>query len=395
MRNKLLFAFFFLLIATVFYTPVSYSANPTYSITLANEVQTAANVYEFDIYLLRTGADALELGGLQIGLTYNAAALNGGTLAATWVSGSTDAAIVAAQGNPKSIGVAGGIIRGAATVPSGGAGTGAIISNTPPGMRYGRMRLTNSVNFSSQALSIAWTFITYPTKLSAYLPAGGGGTNTEITDPAEFLNTLANGTLPVELNSFTSTVSEREVNLNWITKTEINSSRFEINRALVNSKETTVTWASVGVVQATGSSNSPNKYTFTEKDLQAGKYQYRLKIIDNNGSFKYSSVIETEVALPKNFEVSQNYPNPFNPTTRINYSLPFNSNVSLEIFNIAGERIGQIVNEEQSAGYYSVNFNSSTLYRSLASGVYIYRVIAVNKSTGNVFSSIKKMMLLK
>jgi hypothetical protein len=57
--------------------------------------------------------------------------------------------------------------------------------------------------------------------------------------------------------------------------------------------------------------------------------------------------------------------------------------------------MGQIVNEEQSAGYYTVNFSSSNLNRSVASGVYIYKINAVDKSTGNVFTSIKKMMLLK
>jgi hypothetical protein len=57
--------------------------------------------------------------------------------------------------------------------------------------------------------------------------------------------------------------------------------------------------------------------------------------------------------------------------------------------------MGQIVNEEQSAGYYTVSFSSSALNRSIASGVYIYKINAVDKSTGNIFTSIKKMMLLK
>jgi hypothetical protein len=118
-------------------------------------------------------------------------------------------------------------------------------------------------------------------------------------------------------------------------------------------------------------------------------------MIDNDGSYKLSDVVETEITVPKNFELSQNYPNPFNPSTRINYSLPFDSRVTLEVYNITGERLGQIVNQEQSAGYYTVNFSSSALNRSIASGVYIYKINAVDKSSGNVFTSIKKMMLLK
>jgi hypothetical protein len=95
------------------------------------------------------------------------------------------------------------------------------------------------------------------------------------------------------------------------------------------------------------------------------------------------------------FRLDQNYPNPFNPSTRINYNLPFDSNVILEIFNITGERIGQLVNKEQPAGHYSVDFNAAAINKNISSGVYFYRITAVNKVTGNIFSSIKKMILIK
>ena len=114
-------------------------------------------------------------------------------------------------------------------------------------------------------------------------------------------------------------------------------------------------------------------------------------MIDNDGTFEYSKVIETEVTTPKNFELSQNFPNPWNPSTKINYNLPFDSKVTLEVYNITGERISQLVNEEQSAGYYSVDFGSS----KLSSGVYFYRITALDKVIGNNFSAIKKMILIK
>jgi hypothetical protein len=190
-------------------------------------------------------------------------------------------------------------------------------------------------------------------------------------------------------------VNGRQVNLSWETKTETNTSQFEIERSLIDTKVAAATWASVGTVKAAGTSTTPKKYSYTEKNLQTGKYQYRIKMIDNDGSYKLSDVVETEIALPKNFELSQNYPNPFNPSTRINYSIPFDSRVTLDVYNITGERMGQIVNQEQSAGYYTVNFSSSALNRSVASGVYIYKINAVDNATGKVFTSIKKMMLLK
>lgn len=194
------------------------------------------------------------------------------------------------------------------------------------------------------------------------------------------------GLLPIELFTFSSNIDERNIQLNWETKTEKNSYKFDIERGT-----STANWETIGSVKAAVLSNSPKDYTFTDKNLQAGKYQYRLKMIDNDGSFNYSNIIETEVTTPKNFELSQNYPNPFNPTTKIDYLVPVDSKVILEVYNIAGQKVSELVNQEQSAGYYSVDFGGS----NLSSGVYIYRIVASDKATGNNFSSIKKMMLLK
>ena len=94
-------------------------------------------------------------------------------------------------------------------------------------------------------------------------------------------------------------------------------------------------------------------------------------------------------------KLEQNYPNPFNPSTKINYTIPVDSKVTLDVYNIIGNRISQMVNEDQSAGSYSVNFNSSSLNKNVSSGVYFYKLTAVSKISGNDFSSIKKMILLK
>jgi hypothetical protein len=119
-----------------------------------------------------------------------------------------------------------------------------------------------------------------------------------------------------------------------------------------------------------------------------------LKQVDYNGKFEYSKKVEVTV-IPNVFSLEQNFPNPFNPSTKINYTLPFDSKVTLEIYNITGKKIGQLVNEEQSAGYYSVDFNSSSFNKRFVSGVYFYRINATNKIDGTNFSSIKKMILLK
>ena len=85
------------------------------------------------------------------------------------------------------------------------------------------------------------------------------------------------------------------------------------------------------------------------------------------------------------FELVQNYPNPFNPTTKINYQLAKDENVSLKVYDVLGNEVATLVNSRQSAGTHSVNFNAS----ALSSGVYFYKIVAGN------FVDVKKMILLK
>jgi hypothetical protein len=198
---------------------------------------------------------------------------------------------------------------------------------------------------------------------------------------------INSGALPVELVSFTASVEKNDISLNWQTTTEKNSNKFEIQRSLASANN----WVSIGTVKAADLSNSPKQYSFTDNKLQSGKYQYRLKMIDNDGTYQYSSVENAEVAIPKDFAISQNYPNPFNPSTKIDYQLPLDSKVVLDIYNIVGQKVVELVNQTQSAGYYTINFGAS----NLSSGIYVYRLSAVNQSTGKNFSMIKKMMLLK
>jgi uncharacterized protein (TIGR02145 family) len=229
--------------------------------------------------------------------------------------------------------------------------------------------------------------------MSLYLPERRvfvGGHYKVIGSSVRCLKDLSDSPLPVELGLFTAVPNERSIQLNWTTQTEKNSNKFVVERKVISSN-----WEAIGSVKAAVLSNSPKQYSFIDKDLQSGKYLYKLKMIDNDGTFKYSKVIETEVTVPKNFELSQNYPNPFNPSTKINYQLPIDAKVLLEVYNITGERISQLVNNEQSAGFYSVDFNSSLINGNLPSGIYFYRMSALNKATGNNFLAIKKMILLK
>jgi trimeric autotransporter adhesin len=204
--------------------------------------------------------------------------------------------------------------------------------------------------------------------------------------------TDAGAPLPVELSSFTSNASGRDINLFWATKSEKNSNNFDIERSVLNDNAVP-SWTSVGSVKASVLSNSTKHYSFTDKNLQSGKYQYRLKMIDNDGSYKYSEVIQSGIGQPASFALTQNYPNPFNPATRIDYQVPVDSRIILEVFSITGQKVAELVNRDQQAGYYSISFGSYS--SKLASGVYIYKIAATEKVSGINFSAIKKMILLK
>ncbi|MFZ2325076.1 MAG: T9SS type A sorting domain-containing protein [Ignavibacteriaceae bacterium] len=95
--------------------------------------------------------------------------------------------------------------------------------------------------------------------------------------------------------------------------------------------------------------------------------------------------VEDVKSLPTDFALEQNYPNPFNPTTTIRFSLPADNFVSLKIYNLLGQEIATLVNENKIAGNYNINFNAS----NLSSGVYLYKLDA------GKFSAVKKLTLLK
>ena len=371
---------------TFLFTMSGYAQTPTYQIELANDVLVNSTTYEFDIIITRTGATPFELGGCQIGLTFNDNVRNGGTLTALTIAGTCEFSNTAqAPANPNVATLQGStrVWKLASKAPPG-AGAGSIIS--PSGTRVSRFRLTNTAAFSSALADFAWTFLLaqYQTKISAYV----GGLNVEITTPPTHLNNLLLQALPVELGTFTANTNQRDVNLSWTTKTEVNTSLFEVERTL----QSTQSWVKAGEVTASGNSSSIKEYSFVDKKLNSGKYSYRLKIVDADGSFRYSDAVEAEISLPKDYAISQNYPNPFNPTTSIDYQLPFDSKVTLELYGITGEKVATLINSELSAGYYTADINASAI--NLASGVYIYRMTAQNSTEKN-FVQVKKLMLTK
>ena len=191
--------------------------------------------------------------------------------------------------------------------------------------------------------------------------------------------------VPVELVSFTAEAKSGKVVLNWQTATEVNNYGFEVERQVGSMQSTVGNWTKIGFVDGHGNSNSPKRYNFTDSNPTGGTtFSYRLKQIDNDGTYEYSDIVEVEF-VPTEFVLFQNYPNPFNPTTKIKYSIPKESNVTIKVFDILGEEVMTLVNEKQEAGSYDVDFDGS----NLVSGIYIYQMQA------GEFSNTKKMLIIK
>lgn len=190
--------------------------------------------------------------------------------------------------------------------------------------------------------------------------------------------------IPVEFTGFTASVTNNKVHLQWRTSTEVNNQGFEIERASLSAMPGQG-WEKIGFVPGFGTTTEPKSYSFKDIDVMNGLYKYRLKQIDFNGSFEYSDVVEVQINIPDKFVLEQNYPNPFNPSTTIKYQIPNTGFVTLKIFDVLGNEVATLVNEEKPSGEYEVEFGAE----ELSGGIYFYVL-----KTGS-FKSVKKMIFLK
>lgn len=186
--------------------------------------------------------------------------------------------------------------------------------------------------------------------------------------------------VPVELTAFAARQLDGTVMLDWATATETNNSGFSVERSADN-----VNFTKIAFVNGNGTTTERKVYSYTDNTVNSGKYYYRLKQVDFDGSFSYSNAIEVSVGVPTEFSLSQNYPNPFNPSTTIKFALPTASNVKITIYNTIGKEVATLVNGTMEAGTHSAIWNAS----NNASGMYFFKLEAGN------FTATKKMMLIK
>ncbi len=189
--------------------------------------------------------------------------------------------------------------------------------------------------------------------------------------------------IPVELKTFGYKIDDNKVVLNWSTASELNNHGFELERCTQNRE-----WRTIGFVEGNGTTTEIQNYIYTDDlfEINTEKIFYRLKQVDFDGQFNYSSELEIELEItPTDFNLFQNYPNPFNPVTIIKYSVPKSAYVTITIHDTIGQLVRKLVNETKAPGYYQVEFDGA----ALPNGIYFYTL-----ASDNVITT-KKMVLLK
>ncbi len=213
----------------------------------------------------------------------------------------------------------------------------------------------------------------------------GAGKSRVVLNPGEQRNaTLTvsyNTERSVELVNFEAKSSQNSINLEWKTSKEEGLKGFEIGRS-----EDNVNFGEIGYIDGHGTGSG---YNFSDENITGSKYYYRLKMVNSDGSYSLSEVIEVSF-IPEEYSLAQNFPNPFNPSTKIKFALPVDAKVTLTLYNTLGQKISTITNKNFEAGVQTIEFTGS----ELASGMYIYQLTAKG-ADGSSFTDTKKLMLLK
>jgi hypothetical protein len=335
--------------------------------TLTNfELNSTTNKFSFDIYSQSIGTQSIRVGLTSYYINFNNAALNNPVLSninPKYTSGSptrdySEMTVLTALGK----------IAVTIAFTGNGDGIGDVLSTASSN---GEIIATVTLDITDQNSTsmLSWDEIN---------SAMNTPTNQIVINNFQGSSDI---NLPVELSTFSAGINQNKIELTWQTKTEVNNYGFDIERK-INEGE----WLNIGFVKGSGTTTELNEYSYSDKDIysRGNKFQYRLKQIDNDGSFEYSDIVEVKL-IPSQFELSQNYPNPFNPSTTISFSLPQETQLKITIYNMLGELVDTLVDGTYQAGYHKINFDAS----NLSSGAYIYRI------ESNKFTQIKKMMLLR
>lgn len=209
---------------------------------------------------------------------------------------------------------------------------------------------------------------------------------------------LADQTLPVTLSSFSAIHTyANTISIHWTTQSESNMHGYHILRAESNSLSNSLKVTN-SLIRALNQATETN-YSFTDTSAYNGKeYFYWLMSFENDGTIEYFGPVSVKteiitddtIIIPLSTQLNAAYPNPFNPNTTISFDLVENSFVNIEIFNIKGQKIKTLLNDNVNAGRHRVIWNGTDdNYKKVSSGVYFYKMQAGDHS------QLKKMVMMK
>ena len=241
---------------------------------------------------------------------------------------------------------------------------------------------------SGKTDSITWFPEPYPPVFAMVDENNAFITGNEATVGGELLGiSLDPAPLAVELISYEATSEDGRVELNWQTASETENLRFTLERSDAQDGE----FSHLANIEGAGNSDIERAYIFTDEEIEPGKeYFYRLKDVDFNGRVTVNGVVSIKAAAIANYELDTNYPNPFNPETTIKFKVKQTGKVDLAVYNMQGQLVRQLVNDNMSSGHHTIVWNGrDDEGMQASSGTYFYRMSV------NGFNDVKKMQLLK
>jgi len=220
-----------------------------------------------------------------------------------------------------------------------------------------------------------------------------GANRNGATDIGAYEYYYDDGSLPVELTSFTAENRSGGVLLKWTTESEIENLGFLIEKQILD----TGCWMEIAgyltntALEGHGSTTERHDYQFIDKAVQPGvTYEYRLGDVDYNGKVTWHRKVEIKVKIegakiPTEFGLQRAYPNPFNPTTTISYQLASASLVKISIYDVRGKLVETLVNGQKDRGNYSIVWDAG----GLSSGIYFYKIAA------GEYNKVNKCLLIR
>ncbi|HET8860780.1 T9SS type A sorting domain-containing protein [Marivirga sp.] len=183
-------------------------------------------------------------------------------------------------------------------------------------------------------------------------------------------DSVNDGTLPIELKSFSASKSGKNIDLDWVTAKEENFSHFEIERSIDQKN-----WEQIGLVQGMGDSMSDVKYDFTDRSVPFGVIYYRLKSVDIDASYEFSPVVTIEVGFEGKLAVS---PNPVQDASNLKIQVPSDFREQLAyvgLFDLSGIKVQEFrnfntdgtlqINQQLKAGMYILKVNHNGLQENI------------------------------